>query len=173
MAKRRAEAAAIAPEAGHALVAHWPIGLPLAGWVAGYVRFRSEIDPAPLMAHLAKGGARLCLPAVSDGPLVFRAVDPNTVLVKSRFGVMEPPSDARVETPSIVLVPLLAFDGAGHRLGYGQGHYDRTLAALRARGSVVAIGLAYGAQKIEALTVDPHDQRLDFVLTPEGAFDFR
>jgi 5-formyltetrahydrofolate cyclo-ligase len=75
-----------------------------------------------------------------------------------------------VVRPDILLVPLLGFDAACNRIGQGQGHYDRTLQALRAQGPVVAIGLAFEAQRVEAVPVEPHDQPLDFIVTPDGAY---
>jgi 5-formyltetrahydrofolate cyclo-ligase len=92
-------------------------------------------------------------------------------LRRSRFGVLEPSPDRASLAPDIVLVPLLGFDRAGHRIGYGQGHYDRTLSALRARGPVLAIGLAFAAQETPDALAQGHDQRLDAVLTPDGVIE--
>ena len=172
LAQRRAEAAAAQPDAGAQLSAHWRWGPPGGIIVAGYVRFRTEIDPAPLMAFLAGQGARLCLPVTPtapNAPLRFRAHAPGDALAKGRFGVAEPLDTAPDVRPSLLLTPLLGFDRAGGRLGYGQGHYDRTLAQLRAAGPVLAIGLAYDAQEAPAMPAEAHDQRLDGVLTPTQA----
>lgn len=172
LAERRAAAAMDQSDAGAALPGRWP-ALPVdSRCVAGYVRFRSEIDPAPLMAALAARGARLCLPATPSSPaegLTFRAYQIGDPLTRSRFGVCEPRPTAAAATPDIILVPLLGFDRRGGRLGYGQGHYDRTLAALRAQRPVVALGLAFAAQEVDALACEPHDQPMDWVLTPEAA----
>jgi 5-formyltetrahydrofolate cyclo-ligase len=170
MAGLRAAADAGQPDAGARLIAHWPIALPQAAIIGGYVRFRSEIDPAPLMAWLAAHGARLALPRIEgEAGLVFRAYAPGDRLEKSQFGVLEPRAAAQRLVPSMLLAPLLGFDRAGHRLGYGQGHYDRALEGLRARGAVCAIGLAFAEQEVSALPAEAHDQRLDWVLTPTGA----
>jgi 5-formyltetrahydrofolate cyclo-ligase len=86
---------------------------------------------------------------------------------------MEPSPQSEVVEPDVVLVPLAAFDRAGHRIGYGAGHYDRTLAQLRASKPVVAIGLAFAVQEIEAVPALPHDVGLDYVLTEDRTIDFR
>jgi 5-formyltetrahydrofolate cyclo-ligase len=172
LAQRRAAAAAAEPDAGASLMRVWPLGRAPGAVVAGYVRFRSEIDPAPLMACLAEAGASLCLPvtpADGEGGLLFRRYALGDRLEKSRFGIWEPPSSAPLVRPYIILTPLLGFDRRGHRLGYGQGHYDRTLAALRAAGPLRALGLAFADQEIPAVPNDPHDQRLDGILTPAQA----
>src|SRR6266496_1411393 len=121
--------------------------------VAGYSPIRSEIDPIPLMRKLAVPGVQLALPAImaGDQPLKFRAWSPDDRLQRGRLGILEPQADANEVIPDILLVPLAAFDRAGHRIGYGAGHYDLTLAGLRARKPVVAVGLAYGAQEIPAV----------------------
>ena len=94
-------------------------------------------------------------------------------MLVGHFGIGEPLRGAPALEPSVVLVPLLAFDQAGHRLGYGGGYYDRTLAALRLRGPVLAIGVAYACQELDALLQNaPHDERLDMVITEEGLRTF-
>jgi 5-formyltetrahydrofolate cyclo-ligase len=153
-------------------VRHWAWPVDPGVTVAGYTRFRTEIDPAPVLVWLATQGARLCLPvtpAAAKEGLTFHPYTPGDGLTKSRLGVWEPTRAAPAVRPDIVLVPLLGFDAACRRLGYGQGHYDRTLEALRAEGQVLAIGLAFSAQRISALPVEAHDQPLDAVLTPDGA----
>jgi 5-formyltetrahydrofolate cyclo-ligase len=145
--------------------------------VAGYIPFRTEIDPRPLMRALAAQGARLCLPRTppkghsSDG-LTFHLCDPDNPehLEKSPWGVMEPRAHLQQTRPDVVLVPLLGFDRMGNRLGQGQGHYDRTLEALRATGPVLAVGVAFAAQEVAHIPVEPHDQRLDWIITPTKAY---
>ena len=102
--------------------------------VAGYSPIRSEIDPLPLMRRLAAQGAQLALPVIvaRDQPLMFRVWAPGNALRRGPLGILEPPFEAGEIIPDILLVPLAAFDRAGHRIGYGAGHYDRTLAQLRA-----------------------------------------
>ena len=110
--------------------------------VSGYWPIRGELDPRPLMASLASHGHRLFLPAISgEGqPLQFRGWRDGEVLKAASFGTKEPLADAREGTPDIVIVPLLAFDEGGYRLGYGKGFFDMTLAELRRRGSQCFVG---------------------------------
>ena len=143
--------------------------------IAGYSPIRSEIDPAPLMRKLASQGARLALPVITARGqcLRFRVWSPEDRLLRGPLGILEP-SPARAEiNPDIVLVPVAAFDRAGHRIGYGAGHYDYTLAHLRRLKPIIAIGLAFAAQEIEAVPALQHDVALDYVLTEAQAFDFR
>ena len=143
--------------------------------VSGYSPIRSEIDPVPLMRALAAQGARLALPAVMarGKSLAFRAWSPDDRLMLGPLGILEPSPAAAELIPDIMLVPLAAFDRAGHRIGYGAGHYDHTLAHLRKVKPITAIGLAFAAQEIEAVPALPHDVALDYVLTETQVFDFR
>jgi 5-formyltetrahydrofolate cyclo-ligase len=143
--------------------------------VSGYSPIRSEIDPAPLMRTLAAKGARLALPAVMarGKSLAFRAWSPNDRLMLGPLGILEPSPAAAEIIPDIMLVPLAAFDRLGHRIGYGAGHYDYTLAHLRKVKPVMAIGVAFAAQEIEAVPALQHDVALDYVLTETLVFDFR
>lgn len=143
--------------------------------VAGYWPMRGEIDPRPLMRALAARGARLALPEVvaRDAPLVFRAWRDGDALVAGPHGTRHPPATAREIVPDIVLVPLAAFDRRGHRIGYGGGYYDRTLACLRAARAIVAAGVAFAVQEVETVPASPHDALLDLVLTDVEAIDLR
>jgi len=143
--------------------------------VAGYAPIRSEIDPVQLMQKLAARGAQLALPAISarNASLAFRLWTPGDELVSGLFGISEPPAKALEVIPDIVLVPLAAFDRAGHRVGYGGGYYDRTFARLRQMKPVAAIGLAFAVQEIPQVPALSHDVRLDYVLTETDLFDFR
>ena len=143
--------------------------------VSGYSPIRSEIDPVPLMRALATQGARLALPAVMarGKSLAFRAWSPNDRLMLGPLGILEPSPAAAEIIPDIMLVPLAAFDRLGHRIGYGAGHYDYTLAHLRKMKPITAIGLGFAAQQIEAVPALQHDVALDFVLTETRVFDFR
>lgn len=133
-----------------------------------------EIDVRPLMAVLADHGTVLALPVMQgrDRPLLFRRWQPGDELVRAVFGVDEPLESAPEVRPDIVVVPLLAFDGAGNRLGYGGGYYDRTLAKLRADGVVLAVGVAYDEQKADRVPADLSDQPLDMVVTDRRIYDF-
>ncbi|MGO4712446.1 5-formyltetrahydrofolate cyclo-ligase [Bradyrhizobium sp. 2TAF24] len=144
--------------------------------VAGYMPIRSEFDPQPLMRALAARGARLVLPVVvtRDAPLLFRRWQPGDTLVRGGLGILEPAADAPLSDPHIVLVPLAAFDRAGHRIGYGAGHYDRTLARLRGQGGApVTIGLAFAAQQVEHVPALPHDVPLDYIATEHETIETR
>jgi len=143
--------------------------------VSGYSPIRSEIDPAPLMRKLAGQGAKLALPAVlSRGKsLAFRAWSPDDRLMMGPLGILEPSPAAEELIPDIMLVPLAAFDREGHRIGYGAGHYDFTLAHLRKVKAITAAGTAFSVQEIKAVPALPHDVALDYVLTEKKVFDFR
>jgi 5-formyltetrahydrofolate cyclo-ligase len=143
--------------------------------VAGYAPIRSEIDPFPLMGRLAAQHAQLALPVIMarDQPLQFRVWAPGSALRRGPLGILEPSPEAGEIIPDILLVPLAAFDRAGHRIGYGAGHYDRTLARLRAARKITAIGLAFAAQEIPYAAASTHDARLDLVLTENEAIEFR
>ncbi len=143
--------------------------------VAGYSPIRSEIDPVPLMRKLAEQGAQLALPAITarGQSLRFRLWHPGDRLLPGPLGILEPSPAAAEIIPDIVLVPLAAFDRAGHRIGYGAGHYDRTLAQLRKSKAVTAIGLAFAGQQVETVPALQHDVALDYVLTEAQMFDFR
>jgi 5-formyltetrahydrofolate cyclo-ligase len=143
--------------------------------VAGYRPLGAEIDPWPLMLRLSQAGARLALPVAErqDAALVFRAFAEGDPLAPDAFGIAAPPPGAEVVRPDFVITPLLAFDRAGGRIGQGGGHYDRTLAALRAEGPVFVLGLAYAAQEVARIPAEPHDQSLDAILTETAYIEAR
>jgi len=143
--------------------------------VSGFMPLKSEINPLPLMQKLAQAGAQLALPVVAGRgkPLIMRAWRPGEELAAGVWGLREPKPDAAEVEPDIVLVPLLAFDRAGHRIGYGAGYYDMTIAQLHSRKPVTAVGIAFAIQEIPAVPITPHDARLDLVLTEHEAIDFR
>jgi 5-formyltetrahydrofolate cyclo-ligase len=143
--------------------------------VSGYSPLKSEISPLPLMRRCADAGAALALPVVvgRGKPLIMRAWSFGAPLGSGVWGIREPTADAPQVFADILIVPLLAFDRTGHRIGYGAGYYDMTIAALRTRKPVVAIGIAFAAQEIDAVPATPRDARLDLVLTERGAIDFR
>jgi 5-formyltetrahydrofolate cyclo-ligase len=104
----------------------------------------------------------------ADQPLAFKLWAPGALLSAGTFGVAEPAEDAQTVIPDLILTPLLAFDRRGGRLGYGAGHFDRTLEALRAHGHGRAIGLAYAEQEVDRVPTGRHDQTLDAILTEKG-----
>ena len=173
-AKRDARAAAAqrrsgldAVAAGHALAAHVLRDcLPPAGaCVAGFWPLGEEIDIRPLLHALQERGHKIGLPVTPNRgeKLTFRLWQPGDVLITERFGTMRPEGDVMV--PDVVLVPLLAFDARGGRLGYGGGFYDRTLAALPGR---FRLGCAFAAQQVDVVPIGPYDVRLDAVATENG-----
>ncbi|WP_210528025.1 5-formyltetrahydrofolate cyclo-ligase [Rubellimicrobium arenae] len=133
--------------------------------LAGYLPMRSEIDPLPAMAEMAAHGPVGVPVTPRRGfPLTFRIWTPGCAMVDGGFGTQVPASGADV-TPEVLIVPLVAFDRKGGRLGYGGGFYDRTLAALRALGPVTAIGFAWAAQEDDLLPLEETDAPLDLVVT--------
>jgi len=143
--------------------------------VSGFSPLTSEISPLPLLRRLADAGASLALPVVAGRgkPLIMRAWSFGAPLVSGVWGIREPPADAPELFPDILIVPLLAFDRSGHRIGYGAGYYDMTISRLRTMKPVTAIGIAFAAQEIAAVPATPRDARLDLVLTERGTIDFR
>ncbi|HEY8247659.1 MAG TPA: 5-formyltetrahydrofolate cyclo-ligase [Hyphomicrobium sp.] len=172
LARRAAAFEAHGATAGAHLAAHGLAFLePAPGAiVSGFSAIRDEIDPAALLARLHREGHRLSLPVMQGKglPLVFRAWAPGDDMGRVQWGIAEPLPDKPELEPDVVLVPLLAFDGQGYRLGYGGGFYDRTLARLRAIKPVVAVGVAYDELKVDAVPHLHYDQPLDWVLTPSG-----
>jgi 5-formyltetrahydrofolate cyclo-ligase len=148
--------------------------IPANATVAGYWPIRDEADPLALVRALQARGAALALPRIDakHAALSFRAWREGDELVDNHHGIAEPRAEAKIVTPDIVLVPLLAFDSSGHRLGYGGGYYDRTLEHLRARGKILAIGIAYAGQEVETLPREAHDHPLDLIVTENGVRRF-
>jgi 5-formyltetrahydrofolate cyclo-ligase len=143
--------------------------------VSGYSPLKFEISPLPLMRHCARDGAKLALPVIQGrgSPLIMRAWAFGETLGSGVWGIREPKAEAPEVFPDILIVPLLLFDRAGYRLGYGAGYYDMTIARLRAMKPVTAIGLAYAAQEIADVPKTPRDARLDLVLTEREIIDLR
>jgi 5-formyltetrahydrofolate cyclo-ligase len=140
--------------------------------VSGFSSLANELDCMPLLHRLAGEGCRIALPIVvgKARPLEFRAWAPGDEMDAGVWGIAQPKQDKPVLRPDILLMPLLAVDRAGWRLGYGGGFYDRTLAELRREKTILAIGLAYDEQVIDAVPHLDYDEPLDWVLTPSGAF---
>ena len=139
--------------------------------VAGYSVVRGEMEILFAMKKLATQGCQLCLPVIEDAdkPLFFRKWAPGVALIEGRYGITIPDIDQPIVRPDIVLVPLVAFDRGGNRLGYGAGYYDRTIEKLRSSNpQLVAIGVGYSFQQVEMMAVEPHDQKLDMVITEKG-----
>jgi 5-formyltetrahydrofolate cyclo-ligase len=176
MTRRNALPAELRAHAAEAIATRpFPLALARSPIVAGFMPLKSEINPLPLMRKLADAGARLALPVI-DGrgkPLIMRAFAFGDALDTAQWGIREPKPEAPEVVPDIMLVPLLAFDRTGKRIGYGAGYYDMTIAKLRAMKPVVAIGIAYAAQEIADVPVTERDARLDLVLTERETIDWR
>lgn len=140
--------------------------------IAGYHPKGDEVDVLPALSGLVAAGHATALPVVTGRawPLVFRLWRPGHPLVPGAFRIMEPMGDAPLVQPDIVLVPLLAFDREGYRLGYGGGFYDRTLEVLRAEAPTIAVGIGYAGQGVDKLPIDAYDQKLDWIVTEQGAW---
>ena len=134
--------------------------------LAGYMPMRTEIDPLPAMAaHRGTVGVPVILGAAT--PLKFREWSPGAKMVEGAFKALIPEEGGWVE-PQVLIVPLLAWDARGYRLGYGGGFYDRTLEGLRSRRKVLAVGFAFAGQEVAEVPIDRFDQRLDAMVTEKG-----
>ena len=166
--QRKAAFAAGAPQACAALAAE--LARFKGAVLAGYMPMRTEIDP---LAAMAQHTGPVCVPVIAGAgqPLVFHRWTPQSVMVPGEFGALIPQVSEPL-TPDVLIVPLLAFDRRGYRLGYGGGFYDRTLEALRARGRAVALGFAFAAQEMDAVPTEPTDQPLDLLVTETEVLRF-
>ncbi|MEM7620461.1 MAG: 5-formyltetrahydrofolate cyclo-ligase [Pseudomonadota bacterium] len=146
------------------------ISIPDQSIIAGYYPIRSECNPLPLMAKLEQQGHKLALPKIIDEneTLEFHSWLHASFVQKGKFSIPIPDDTAHKLTPDVVLLPLLACDNAGNRLGYGKGYYDRTLNILAQTRKIITIGLAFDCQKIEFVPNTHFDYALDFILTPRG-----
>ena len=167
-AERQAAAAAIAARA-------FPVPVPPGAIVSAFFPMGSEISPMPLLKRLADKGAKLALPVVAGRgkPLIMRAWKVGDALDTGVWGIRQPKAEAPEVDPDILIVPLLAFDRTGHRIGYGAGYYDMTIARLRGIKSITAIGIAFATQEIPKVPATERDARLDLVLTEREIIDFR
>jgi len=176
LARRDALPAALRAAAAETIAARpFPLKIVPGAIVSGFSPMKTEINPIPLMRKLADTGARLALPAIAGRgkPLIMRAWAFGEALASGQWGIREPVAEAPEVAPDILIVPLAAFDRAGHRIGYGAGYYDMTINALRAMKSVTAIGIAFAAQEISQVPVTERDARLDLVLTENEIIDLR
>jgi 5-formyltetrahydrofolate cyclo-ligase len=176
LARREALPVAARVAAAEALAARGlPVDVPQGATVSAYSPLKSEISPVPLMRRVADAGAKLALPVVvgRGHPLTMRAWAFGEALGSGVWGIREPKPEAPEVFPDILIVPLVAFDRAGDRLGYGAGYYDMTIARLRGMKRITAIGIAFAAQEVSDLPKTDHDEKLDFVLTEREIIDLR
>jgi 5-formyltetrahydrofolate cyclo-ligase len=151
-----------------ALSGEWPEGI-----IAGYCAQGSELDIFPALQHFEKTGCQIALPVINGQTLIFRRYRIGDPLYQSAFKTKEPEAHKPQCQPAVVLIPLLAFDGDLMRLGQGAGFYDRALADLQRKGPVLKIGIAFDCQKVEQIPTEPHDQRLDLVVTEKAVYRFQ
>jgi 5-formyltetrahydrofolate cyclo-ligase len=176
LARRDALLADVREAAAQAIALRsFPLAITPGAIVSGYMPLKSEINPMPLMRKLSEAGARLALPRIvgRGEPLSMRHWEFGAPLERGQWGIREPTPDAPEVAPDILLVPLLAFDRAGYRIGYGAGYYDLTINALHARKTVTAVGIAFAAQEVGKIPTTPRDARLDLVLTEREVIDLR
>jgi 5-formyltetrahydrofolate cyclo-ligase len=175
---RRRQAHVARPQAGLALMQHFKtsVDVPPGAVVSGFWPMGEEIDVKPLLIQLHAAGHPIGLPVVvkKGEPLIFRRWHPGMALVSGGFGTEVPPPGAPVIEPQVLVVPLLAFDAEGYRLGYGGGFYDRTLDRLRTGSAAdpLAVGVAFSAQHVARVPRDGHDQPLDWIVTEKAAHHF-
>jgi len=174
--ERRRELARALPEFA-SRVAQFSSELPLpsAAVIGGYQALPDEADPSKLLDALCTAGCEIAYPRVhmKAHPLWFHVPVPDEKWLTGAYGILEPRPDWPRAFPSVLLVPLLAFDAEGHRLGYGGGYYDRTLQQFRSERPVIAIGVAFGGQEIAEVPHDAGDETLDMVVTEQGVRRFR
>ena len=162
--------------AGEAIAARGlPVAIPPGAVVSGFMPLSSEISPIPLLRKLEAAGAKLALPVVAGrgNPLIMRAFAFGDALETGAWNIPQPRASAPVVEPDILLVPLLAFDRSGHRIGYGAGYYDLTINRLRGMKTITAIGIAFAAQEIPLVPATERDARLDLVLPERETIDCR
>lgn len=174
---RRKAAHAAHPQAGATLAQHFrsAIQVPAGAAVSGFWPMGDEIDVKPLLAQLHAAGHPIGLPVVvgKGQPLIFRAWHPGLALVAGGFKTEVPPPSAPELVPQVLIVPLLAFDAEGYRLGYGGGFYDRTLEKLRKSGArPLAVGVGFSAQHVPRVPRDHYDQPLDWIVTEKSVQQF-
>ena len=135
--------------------------------VSGFFPYQSEIDTRPLLGKLVGDGWTTCLPIViaNGQPLLFRRWLPGEPTIAGVWGIPRPQDSAPEVEPDVLIIPMLAFDRKGFRLGYGGGFYDRTLEKLRAHKKIIAIGVAYADQELDEVPHDAQDQTLNYIMT--------
>lgn len=175
-AMRRDALPAPARQAAAEAIATRPFPLTVAAGmiVSGFTPMKSEISPMSILLKLADAGANLALPVIAGRgqPLTMRSWRFGEPLNAGVWGIREPKPEAPEADPDILLVPLLAFDRSGHRLGYGGGYYDRTIRRLRRQKAVKALGIGFAAQEVSSVPATPCDKRLDLLLTENEVIEY-
>ncbi|MBM3468803.1 MAG: 5-formyltetrahydrofolate cyclo-ligase [Alphaproteobacteria bacterium] len=140
-----------------------------------YWPIKSEADVRPLLTFLYEQGYICALPIVQapKKPLLFREWHPGNLLVSGIYNILTPDETAPLVIPTVLFVPILGFDQQGHRLGHGEGYYDRTLESLRTMHSVIAIGIAFDCQEVEVIPCHHYDQPMDYIITPTRVIEIK
>jgi len=175
-ARRDALPAQARKAAAEAIAARpFPLAIAPGTVVSGFMPMKTEINPLPLMKTLAEAGAQLALPKIAGRgrPLVMRAWTWGAPLDTGQWGIREPKAEYPEVDPDVLLVPLLAFDRSGQRIGYGAGYYDMTIARLRSLKKVTAVGIAFAMQEVTAVPAMERDEPLDFVLTEREVIEIK
>ncbi len=143
--------------------------------IAAYLPFGGEVDPGAILQWAAANKLVTAVPAMVDtGHMVFRRYVPDDPLVRDAFGIASPTAEAPVVDPDLLVMPVSGFDRSGNRLGKGRGHYDRVIADLRARGfAPLLVGVAFSVQEVPSVPAEPHDVRLDMVVTETETVAFQ
>ena len=143
--------------------------------IGSYWPVKSEADACPLLTYYYEQGHVCALPVVqaANKPLLFREWRPGNLLVSGIYNILTPDETAPLVTPTVLFVPVLGFDKNGHRLGHGEGYYDRTLEVLRAQHPLMAIGIAYDCQEVDIIPHQNHDQLMNYIITPTRVIEIK
>ncbi len=143
--------------------------------IGSYWPVKSEADACPLLTYYYEQGHVCALPVVQapKKPLLFREWRPGNLLVSGIYNILTPDETAQLVTPTILFVPILGFDNHGHRLGHGEGYYDRTLESLRNQHPIIAIGIAFDCQEVDVIPSHDYDQPMDYIITPTRVIEIK
>ena len=149
--------------------------IPSEAIIGSYWPVKSEVDVRPLLAYFYDHSHICALPVVqaSKKPLLFRQWRPGNLLVSGLYNILTPDDTAPLVTPMVLFVPALGFDREGHRLGYGEGYYDRTLEKLRECHHIMAIGVAFDCQEVDSIPLHAHDQPMNYIITPTQVIEIK
>jgi 5-formyltetrahydrofolate cyclo-ligase len=137
--------------------------------IAGYMPIRTEISPLAAMNKLSNSGKSICVPVVQSAgePLLFKEWTPNSNMLVGPFGA-EIPEHGEFLEPEVLIVPLVAFDRKGARVGYGGGFYDRYISTIMNDKKIIKIGLGFSFQKIDKVPINKYDKKLDYIITEKN-----
>lgn len=143
--------------------------------IGSYWPVKSEADACALLTYYYEQGHVCALPIVqaANKPLLFREWRPGNLLVSGIYNILTPDETAPLVTPTVLFVPILGFDNRGHRLGHGEGYYDRTLENLRAQHPIIAIGIAFDCQEVDIIPHHDHDQPMNYIITPTRIIEIK